>query len=307
MQLFQTVSLIDPLTRHIDRGRPAHIDRKAGQAGAQIGLDNLALREIGVPNFLRVHRRLLAQCQKSDLAATILDPIAPGSLLHETRRRQRCIERLQYRLLLLVVEQFCIGRAPTTSLVVVKLRPRGRHEPKSQEVGMDRKPARNLFVELRPVATRYHGNVRDSQKIRKRLGYPVGTRMLGFGKGSVEIEGYKLLHWMEACKEGSTRSPGPIHRLIATAHHSGCSGRGSIGRRARRDQDSLCPTAKERDAHSHRMAHSPINRVFPTFVPWSYGARGWNTKLDIEPMYISLWQWQSEDPPRFAARAFIEG
>src|SRR3546814_9778890 len=62
------------------------------QALAQVGLDHLALGKVGIPHLLGMDRRLLAQRGKGDLAAAILDPLAPHLFRHEARRLQRGVE-----------------------------------------------------------------------------------------------------------------------------------------------------------------------------------------------------------------------
>jgi hypothetical protein len=97
----------------IEVAPPMLIDRPG--AAAQIGLDDLALGEIGVPMFLGVDRRLLAERREGDLAAAILDPLAPGLFGDEAGRDSEASNAVEDRLLLGIVEQLGIDGVQTLS------------------------------------------------------------------------------------------------------------------------------------------------------------------------------------------------
>ena len=61
-------------------------------------------------------------------------------------------------------------------------------------IGVCRKSARDLLVELRPVAARNHRDLGDAQELRDRRAHLGGERLLAFRQGSVEIEGDEFLH-----------------------------------------------------------------------------------------------------------------
>src|SRR3546814_11621404 len=90
---------------------------------------------------------------------------------------------------------------PAVRSVCVELRARLRHQPQPRQVSARRQPACHLLVELGPVATRYHRDVRDGQQVGSRVAHPVGTRLLAFGEGPVEIEGDKLFHGVETLRK----------------------------------------------------------------------------------------------------------
>ena len=103
-QLLEGVRFVDTFLRDVDRSRPAHINRQLGQLHAQVGLDDLALGEIRVPVLLLGDWCFLAKRREGDLAAAILDPLAPGLPRLKSGRLERGVERLEDFLLLVVAE-----------------------------------------------------------------------------------------------------------------------------------------------------------------------------------------------------------
>ena len=115
----------------------------------------------------------LAERGEGDLAAAILDLVAPGLLWLEAGRLERGVERLEDFLLLIVAEQLRINGVPVGILVHVELGAGGRHQPQLRQVRAYRQAARNLLLELRPVTARDHGDVGDGQQVSQRLAHRV--------------------------------------------------------------------------------------------------------------------------------------
>ena len=86
----KAIGLVYPFAGDVDRCRPADIDGKAWQQRLEQGLQFLALGVIGIPRVLGLERRLLTERGECDLAAAILDLLAPDVLV--------CIARLLDRL-----------------------------------------------------------------------------------------------------------------------------------------------------------------------------------------------------------------
>src|SRR3546814_3942587 len=82
-----------------ERRRPPQIDRRAGEALNQLGLDRLALGKVGIPLLLGVQWRLLPQRREGYLAPTILDPLATTPLRMKPCRLQCRIASIENRTL----------------------------------------------------------------------------------------------------------------------------------------------------------------------------------------------------------------
>src|SRR3546814_1429724 len=95
-----------------ERRRPPQIDRRAGEALDQLGLDRLALGKVGIPLLLGVQWRLLPQRREGYLAPTILDPLAPTPLRLKPCRLQCRIESIENCLLFFFADKLGVSPPP---------------------------------------------------------------------------------------------------------------------------------------------------------------------------------------------------
>src|SRR6185312_10274929 len=84
-ELSDSVGLIDPMLRDIDRGRTAQAHGKLGDERIKDRLDLLSLRKLRIPLLLFVNRSLLAQGGERDLASSVLNNLAPDFFNREWR------------------------------------------------------------------------------------------------------------------------------------------------------------------------------------------------------------------------------
>ena len=75
------ISLVGPFSGYIDRCRSVYIDGRPRQKLDQLHLHGFALGAIWIPVFLGREWRFLPECRKGDLAAAVLDLLAPYLVL----------------------------------------------------------------------------------------------------------------------------------------------------------------------------------------------------------------------------------
>ncbi len=75
--------------------------------------------------------------------------------------------------------------------------------------------ARDLLLELRPVAARNHCNVRNGEKLGQRAGHLLREGLLTLGERAVEVECDQLLHlgFVSACLNSNGGRAGNIRLL----------------------------------------------------------------------------------------------
>ncbi|PAV67509.1 hypothetical protein WR25_05840 [Diploscapter pachys] len=163
-QALQAVAFVDPCPRHVDRCRTAKIDREARQHCAQGRLQCSAFFPIPVPSLLFLQRRRLPQPRKGNLAAAILDPLAPYAFIGEAGIGQRPVEGRADLRLLRIVEQLGIDHAPSPIDEAIELGAGGRHQPEAVERCVRRQARRDLLFELWPVPARDHRHIGNGEQ-----------------------------------------------------------------------------------------------------------------------------------------------
>lgn len=147
-----------------DRCRTAKIDREARQHCAQGRLQCSAFFPIPVPSLLFLQRRRLPQPRKGNLAAAILDPLAPYAFIGEAGIGQRPVEGRADLRLLRIVEQLGIDHAPSPIDEAIELGAGGRHQPEAVERCVRRQARRDLLFELWPVPARDHRHIGNGEQ-----------------------------------------------------------------------------------------------------------------------------------------------
>lgn len=197
-QTLHAVGLVDASAGDVDRGGAADADRDVGQEGLQVRLDLATLLLLGVPGLLGVQRRLLAQGREGDLAAAVLDLLAPDLGRREAQPVDGGAQLVDDVGALVVGEEVGVLAGPGGGglVVAVQLGARGGHQPEASVVRRRGQSAGDLLLELRPVAAANDTNVGDVAESPQNRRHLVVERLLALRQRAIQVECNEPLHGM---------------------------------------------------------------------------------------------------------------